>query len=73
MQDLVIGGTYRHYKNKYYRVTGLARHSETLEEVVIYEAQYENELGKVWVRPLKMFTEKIKTDTYEGPRFTLID
>ncbi len=69
MSELVIGGSYIHYKDKKYIVTGTARHSETLEEMVIYEAQYPNDLGKVWVRPAKIFLETIKTETYEGPRF----
>lgn len=70
---LVIGGTYVHYKNKRYKVTGIARHSETLEEMVIYEALYENDLGKTWVRPLKMFTEEIEIAGYKGPRFRFVD
>ena len=70
--ELVIGGTYRHYKNKLYVVTGVARHSETLEDMVIYEAQYDNELGKIWVRPKTMFLEKVKVGNYEGPRFTFV-
>ena len=51
----VIGGLYEHYKGKRYRVHGVARHSETLEEVVYYECLYENDLGRWWVRPLGMF------------------
>jgi hypothetical protein len=70
---LVIGGTYVHYKNKRYKVTGIARHSETLEEMVIYEALYPNDLGKTWVRPLKMFTEEIEIPGYKGPRFRLAE
>jgi hypothetical protein len=72
-QDVVIGGRYRHYKNKFYVVTGVVRHSETLEELVIYEAQYENELGKLWARPKKMFLETVTLENYQGPRFTLVE
>ncbi len=50
---------FRHYKNKPYKYLGLVRHSETLEELVLYETLYENENGKVWVRPKDMFFEKI--------------
>lgn len=71
--ELKIGGLYVHYKNKKYRVTGVARHSETLEEMVIYEALYENDLGKVWVRPKKMFLENVVVGDYRGPRFRLGD
>lgn len=69
--ELKIGATYIHYKNKKYLVTGVARHSETLEEMVIYEALYENDLGKVWVRPKKMFLEEVVVGDYRGPRFRL--
>ena len=71
MQDLIIGGTYVHYKNKKYKVTGVARHSETLEELVVYEALYPNELGQLWVRPKQMFLEEVTTSDYQGPRFRL--
>lgn len=72
MPELAVGGTYLHYKKKKYKVIGTARHSETLEEVVIYETLYENELGKTWVRPKTMFLEEVITKDYKGPRFKLI-
>ena len=72
-RDLVIGGTYRHYKDKLYIVKGVARHSETLEEMVIYEAQYENKLGRLWVRPKEMFLEEVTVGNYSGPRFTFVE
>ena len=50
---------YRHYKDKPYRALGLCRHSETLEELVLYEALYPNELGSLWVRPKEMFEGKL--------------
>jgi hypothetical protein len=63
--DVVIGGTYRHYKGKLYRVHGVCRHSETLEEMVYYECLYECELGQMWVRPKSLFL-----GLHEGePRF----
>jgi hypothetical protein len=68
-QDLHLGGLYRHYKGKMYRVTGIARHSETLEELVVYECLYENDLGRNWVRPKKMFLEKVQTLEGLKPRF----
>jgi hypothetical protein len=71
-QELKIGGLYRHYKNKPYRVHGVARHSETLEEMVIYEALYENKSGKMWVRPLKMFLENVVIEGKEVPRFAYV-
>lgn len=72
MSEVVIGGLYVHYKNKKYKVIGVARHSETLEEVVVYEALYPNDLGKLWVRPKKMFCEIVTVDDYTGPRFKFV-
>lgn len=63
MDQIVAGGIYRHYKGKLYRVHRVVRHSETLEELVLYETLYENPLGSFWVRPLAMFLEQI---THEG-------
>jgi GNAT superfamily N-acetyltransferase len=60
---------YYHYKNKPYTYVGLARHSETLEEMVIYETRYENENGKVWVRPKEMFHENVQANGQTVPRF----
>ncbi len=72
-QKLKIGSLYRHYKNKLYRVHGIARHSETLGEVVIYEALYQNDLGQMWVRPLEMFLEQVTVDGKTIDRFTLVE
>ena len=60
---------FHHYKNKPYTYIGLARHSETLEEMVIYETRYENAHGKIWVRPKKMFFESIELNGKSTPRF----
>lgn len=64
---------YRHYKNKPYKYLGEVRHSETLDELVLYEARYPNELGKLWVRPKKMFFENINVDGKVKPRFEKIE
>ena len=66
--DLKLG-VYEHYKNKKYRVIGVAKHSETLEELVVYEALYDNKQSKLWVRPLAMFLEEITVDGKVMPRF----
>lgn len=63
-------GKYRHYKGKEYEVVGVARHSETLEELVVYQALYGNH--DLWVRPLKMFTEEVEIDGKKVPRFEYI-
>lgn len=65
----VIPGIYCHYKGKEYRVLGVAKHSETLEELVVYEALYENPESKFWVRPIKMFFEEVLVDGARQPRF----
>ncbi len=60
---------FNHYKNKPYKYVGLAKHSETLEDMVIYETRYENKLGKLWVRPKEMFFESIDINGISTPRF----
>ena len=67
-------GRYQHYKGKYYEVVGLARHSETLEELVVYRALYKSEIGNksLWVRPRKMFLEKIKVGLKTVSRFKYV-
>ena len=66
-KSLVIGSLYEHYKGLRYKVLAVARHSETLEEMVVYQAlSGEND---VWVRPLGMFLENIVVDGNLRPRF----
>lgn len=64
-------GKYRHFKGNYYEVIGMARHSETMEEMVVYRALY-GEHG-LWVRPAVMWTETVDRDGYHGPRFQYIE
>lgn len=63
-------GRYRHYKGGEYQVLGVARHSETEEQLVVYRTLY-GERG-LWVRPLAMFTETIERDGRVQPRFELV-
>lgn len=66
-------GKYQHSKTgNYYQVIGVAKNSETLEEFVVYEALYENPTSKLWVRPIKIFTEKVVVKGKEVPRFKFI-
>jgi len=66
-------GYYRHYKNgKKYLVLALAKHSETLEDMVVYVSLYENPESQVWVRPAKMFFEDVEYQGKKVPRFELI-
>ena len=63
-------GKYRHFKGNEYRVVGMARHSETMEEMVVYQALYGD--GGLWVRPAHMWSEQVDRDGYSGPRFAYI-
>jgi hypothetical protein len=63
-------GIYKHYKGKLYEVIGVARHSETLEVMVVYKATYQKDGENLWVRPLSMFTEKIMIGGKEINRFS---
>ena len=67
-------GKYQHYKGKFYEAIGLAHHSETLEELVVYKALYLTKFGKnsLWVRPKKMFFEKVKVGVELTARFKYI-
>ena len=62
-------GKYKHYKGKQYEVISIARHSETLENMVVYKALYLPEGENLWVRPLTMFTEEVEMDGKKVPRF----
>lgn len=62
-------GIYLHYKGGYYRVVGVGRHSETLEEMVIYQ-HVDNDSW--WVRPVKMFAESVVKNGVKIPRFKYV-
>lgn len=64
------GEIYRHYKGNVYRVVALAKHSETLEELVVYEEV--GKPGKVWARPAHMWDEIVSVDGKSVRRFELI-
>ena len=66
MQEITVGKIYKHYKGNLYKIIALAKHSETLEEVVVYQSVKTND---IWVRPMSMWNEKI--DTSGTLRFTL--
>lgn len=65
-------GIYQHYKGNKYIALGVAKHSETLEELVIYITLYDNEQSKIWVRPLKMFMENVEINGQKTPRFKFL-
>lgn len=67
-------GIYRHYKGNLYRVIGVAKHSETLEEMVVYIALDESKLSNnaFWVRPTAMFLEMVELNGNKVPRFEFL-
>ena len=65
--DVVRLGIYEHYKGKRYEVLGVGKHSETMEEFVVYCALYGDR--DIWIRPLEMFVEEVEVDGIKKPRF----
>ena len=63
-------GRYRHFKGNEYEVIGTAKHSETLEEYVVYKALYGD--GGLWVRPASMWNETVERDGKTFRRFEFI-
>jgi hypothetical protein len=70
-RKIEAGKKYRHYKGKDYLVLYQAKHSETLEDLVVYQALY-GERG-IWVRPIDMFLEQVEVDGKLVERFKEID
>jgi hypothetical protein len=72
--DIKIGAVYEHVKTgNQYRVIFLAKDSKTLEDLVVYEALYDNEVSKVWVRPKASFLGLANSpDGSKHPRFRLV-
>lgn len=72
MKTVVIGALYEHYSGKKYKVLSIARHTETLEPYVVYQALYDDKkfgLNACWIRPLAMFIEDVLIDGIQKPRF----
>ena len=67
MQEITVGKLYKHYKGNVYRIIALARHSETGEDMIVYQSVKN---GDIWTRPQKMKNKKIDDNTL---RFTLIE
>lgn len=68
---MITKGKYQHYKGHYYEVIDVARHSETLEDMVVYRALY-GDFG-LWIRPLAMFMEVVDVAGVQMPRFKLVE
>lgn len=65
-----VGEVYKHYKGGLHKVVALAKHSETLEDLVIYTHEG-NELSEMWARPLSMWNEEVEINGQKVPRFVL--
>ena len=63
-------GRYRHYKGNEYTVIGIVRHSESLDELVLYRQEYGDH--GLWVRPKEMFSETVTVDGQDVPRFQFL-
>lgn len=68
-----IGQVYQHYKGNQYYVLAIGKHSETLEDLVVYISLYKNSESQVWVRPLEMFIETVEYKGKTLPRFQLVE
>jgi len=64
-------GKYKHYKGNEYEVIGIAKHSETLEDLVVYRALCGEK--QIWARPLKMFLEEVEVNGKKIPRFSFVE
>ncbi|MBK6833981.1 MAG: DUF1653 domain-containing protein [Bacteroidetes bacterium] len=65
-------GKYKHYKGNLYEVIGVAKHSETLEKMVVYKALYQAEGENLWVRPKAMFLEDVEVGGKMVKRFEFV-
>jgi hypothetical protein len=70
-RNICIGVMYRHFKGNLYKTLAVATHTETGEEMVVYEALYGDH--KIWTRPLSMFLEDVTRDGITRPRFELVE
>lgn len=72
MHNIPKKGIYHHYKGNTYHVLGIAKHSETLEDLAVYKPLYKNPLVEYWVRPVDMFLEDVDVDGKTQKRFKYI-
>ena len=68
MQEITIGKTYKHYKGNVYKIINFAKHSETVEDMIVYQSVKN---GDIWVRPKNMWNNVV--DEKGTLRFTIIE
>lgn len=69
MEQTVKPGIYKHFKGHTVKVLGVAKHSETMEDYVVYDHMETNHLSDLWVRPVAMFLEEIEREGKRVKRF----
>ncbi len=72
MERDILAGVYQHYKGQYYLLLGLAHHSETGEQLIVYVPLYTREGPRMAVRPADMFFEEVEVEGLKQPRFKYI-
>ncbi len=70
---MIEKGIYKHYKGNLYQVIGTAKHSESLEDMIIYKPLYENCIAEYWVRPAHMWHEIVTVNGLQVPRFKKVE
>jgi hypothetical protein len=70
MGKIKVGDFYEHSKSgKRYKIIATGKYSETLEDMVVYEAQYDNPMSKIWIRPISMWSDEVEINGSKLPRF----
>ncbi len=70
--EIIKNGLYRHYKGKNYKLIDIVKHSETQEDLILYQCMYQNDSSTLWVRPITNFFSKVIMDGIEIDRFSYI-
>ena len=69
--NIEVNSVYRHYKGNYYRVLAISKHSETMENLIVYQGLYDN--NPIWCRPMDMWNEEVYYNGKKVKRFELIE